>query len=37
MTKKDLTLVYESAEDENFKIPAYPDINTECRLYSWLA
>lgn len=30
MTKDDLTLVYESAEDENFKIPAYPEMNTEC-------
>ena len=30
MTKKELTLVYESADDPNFKTPKYPDINTEC-------
>lgn len=30
MTKKELTLVFESADDKNFKTPAYPDCNTEC-------
>lgn len=30
MTKADLTLVYESADDKNFKVPGCPDYNTEC-------
>ncbi len=30
MTKADLTLVYESADNKKFKVPAYPNINTEC-------
>lgn len=38
MTKADLTLVYESADNKNFKVPAYPDINTECHGISlWTA
>jgi len=36
MTKADLTLVYEKAADKNFKIPAYPEVNTECDgIASW--
>ena len=30
MTKTDLTLVFESADDENFEVPCYPDNNSEC-------
>lgn len=30
MTKGNLTLVWEKADDPKFEIPAYPDNNTEC-------
>lgn len=30
MTKNELTLVYEAADDEKFEVPAYPENNIEC-------
>ena len=31
MTKSDLTVVFESADDENFEVPCYPESNLECQ------
>ena len=30
MTKSDLTLIFESADNKQFEVPAYPNENLEC-------
>ena len=30
MKNSELTLVFESADNEDFKVPAYPNFNSEC-------